>query len=124
MRLLLFCLLGISGLSGVALTVTALSEIGAGPGGLLVSIIVAGFYVLLLVVTVGLGAAGEVDPGRYIKAAAASVKALKGGPAQRVATALPEVPVAGRDAAWALRQAFVQGSQQTYRYTATRSGTA
>ena len=75
-------------------------------------------------VTVGLGAAGEVDPGRYIKAAAASVKALKGGPAQRVATALPEVPVAGRDAAWALRQAFVQGSQQTYRYTATRSGTA
>lgn len=52
LRLLLFCLLGLSGLSGVALTVMALSEIDAGPSGVLVGIIMAGFYALLLVVTV------------------------------------------------------------------------
>jgi leucyl aminopeptidase len=71
------------------------------------------------VLLVGLGEPRKFDAARYHKACAEAAKALASGPARRVASFLPELELAGRDAAWRSRQAAVAADAACYRYTAT-----
>jgi leucyl aminopeptidase len=69
---------------------------------------------------VGVGPPGEIEPGRFLKAAGDAFRALRSGPVRRVHCTLPELAVAGRDAAWRLRQTLLVAAHVNYRYTATR----
>jgi len=71
------------------------------------------------VLVVGLGDSGKFGVPQYLKAAADAVRALKTGPVGKALFTLSEVAVAGRDAAWAIRQAAIAGDHAAYRYTAT-----
>jgi len=71
------------------------------------------------VLVVGLGEAGKFGVPQYLKAVADAVRALKTGPVGKALFTLSEVPVAGRDAAWNLRQAAIAADHAAYRYTAT-----
>lgn len=71
------------------------------------------------VLVVGLGDAAKLNAASYIKAVAAAIKAVKTGAAASVVLTLSEVAVAGRDAAWAIRQAVVAANHAAYRYSAT-----
>jgi leucyl aminopeptidase len=69
---------------------------------------------------VGMGPAGPIEPGRFLKATGDAFRALRGGPVRRVHCLLPQLEVAGRDAAWTLRQTVLAAEHANYRYTATR----
>ena len=71
------------------------------------------------VLLVGLGEAGKFGAPQYIKVVGDAIRALKSGPVGHAYLTLSEVPVQGRDAAWAIRQAVMAAAQQLYRYTAT-----
>ena len=71
------------------------------------------------VLVVGLGDAAKLNAANYIKAVAAAIKALKNGAATSVVLTLSEVAVAGRDAAWTIRQAVIAANHAAYRYSAT-----
>ncbi|WP_374472448.1 leucyl aminopeptidase [Arenimonas sp.] len=73
------------------------------------------------VLVVGLGDAAKFAVPQYLKVVADAVRALKTGPVRRGLLTLPELPVAGRDAGWALRQAIVAADHAAYAYTATRT---
>jgi len=71
------------------------------------------------VLVVGLGDAGKFGVPQYLKAIGDSVRALRSGPIAQALFTLSELPVKGRDAAWAIRQAIIAGDHAAYRYTAT-----
>jgi leucyl aminopeptidase len=71
------------------------------------------------VLVVGLGEAAKFGVPQYIKALGDAARALKAGPVAHAVTTLPQVPVKGRDAAWAVRQAVIATDHAAYRYTAT-----
>ncbi len=71
------------------------------------------------VLVVGLGEAGKFGVPQYIKAAGDAARALKDGAAASALFSLSEVPVTGRDGAWAIRQAAIAINHACYRYTAT-----
>ncbi|MCX7557030.1 leucyl aminopeptidase [Xanthomonadaceae bacterium JHOS43] len=72
------------------------------------------------VLLVGVGESSKVDAGRFLKAAAESIRALKGGPVTRIHSALTEIDVVGRDADWKLRQAALAAFHASYTYTTTK----
>ena len=71
------------------------------------------------VLVVGLGDKAKFGVPQYLKAVADAVRALRPGPAADALLTLTEVPVAGRDAAWAVRQAAIAADHAAYAYTAT-----
>lgn len=71
------------------------------------------------VLVVGLGDKAKLNAATYIKAVTAAVKALKSGAARSALITLSELAVAGRDAAWAIRQTVVAANHAAYRYSAT-----
>ena len=71
------------------------------------------------VLVLGLGDKGKFGVAQYLKAVADSVRALKTGPAKAALFTLSELSVAGRDAAWNIRQAVIAADHAAYRYTAT-----
>ncbi|PTN55322.1 leucyl aminopeptidase [Stenotrophomonas panacihumi] len=71
------------------------------------------------VLVVGLGDAAKFGVPQYLKAIGDSVRALRSGPIAQALFTLSELPVKGRDAAWAIRQAIIAGDHAAYRYTAT-----
>ena len=73
------------------------------------------------VLVVGLGEPAKFGVPQYIKATGDAARALKAGPVAHALTTLPQVPVKGRDAAWATAQGIVAADHAAYRYTATRS---
>src|SRR5690606_23874976 len=72
------------------------------------------------VLAVGLGKADSFDAAAFVKAAGEAGRALRTGPVRVAYNTLPELPVAGRDGAWTLRQAALAADFQSYRYTATK----
>ena len=72
------------------------------------------------VLVVGAGPAGELAPRAFLKLAAETAKALAQGHARSVHVTLGELPIAGRDAGWALHQSLLAFDHAGYRYTATR----
>jgi leucyl aminopeptidase len=73
------------------------------------------------VLVVGLGDPAKFAVPQYLKAVADAVRALRTGPARSMLLTLTELPVAGRDADWTLRQAAIAADHAAYEYTATRS---
>jgi leucyl aminopeptidase len=71
------------------------------------------------VLVIGLGEAGKFGVPQYLKAVGDAARALKSGPVADAVFTLAEVPVAGRDAAWNIRQAVIAADHACYRYTAT-----
>ncbi|WP_119717267.1 leucyl aminopeptidase [Cognatilysobacter tabacisoli] len=71
------------------------------------------------VLVVGLGDAAKFGVAQYLKAVADAARTLKAGPVATALLTLTEVPVQGRDAAWAIRQAAIAADHACYRYTAT-----
>ncbi len=71
------------------------------------------------VLVIGLGDKGKFGVAQYLKAVADAVRALKTGPVKSTLFTLSELAVAGRDAAWNLRQAVIAADHAAYRYTAT-----
>jgi leucyl aminopeptidase len=71
------------------------------------------------VLVVGLGEAAKFGVAQYLKAVGDAVRALKAGPVAHALITLPEANIAGRDAAWAIRQAVIAADHAAYRYTAT-----
>ncbi len=71
------------------------------------------------VLVVGLGERAKFGVPQYLKAVGDAARALRTGPSRSALLTLPEIEVAGRDAAWTLRQAVVAASHALYRYTAT-----
>jgi len=71
------------------------------------------------VLVIGLGDKGKFGVAQYLKAVADAVRALKTGPVKGALFTLSELAVAGRDAAWNIRQAVVAADHAAYRYTAT-----
>jgi leucyl aminopeptidase len=73
------------------------------------------------VLVVGLGEQEKFAVPQYLKAIGDAVRALRVGPVRQVLLTLPELPVKGRDAGWALRQAAIAADHAAYEYTATRT---
>jgi leucyl aminopeptidase len=71
------------------------------------------------VLLVGLGDAGKFGVPQYIKAVGDAARALRTGPVKSALFTLSELPVAGRDAGWTIRQAIIATAHACYRYTAT-----
>ena len=71
------------------------------------------------VLVLGLGEAGKFGAPQYLKAVGDAARALKTGPVATALFTLGEVPVKGRDTAWAIRQAVIAADHACYRYTAT-----
>ena len=71
------------------------------------------------VLVVGAGAADALDSARYLRVCAEAGRMLKSLPITAATSFLPELAVAGRDSAWAVRAAALATDHQTYRYTAT-----
>jgi leucyl aminopeptidase len=71
------------------------------------------------VLLVGLGDAGKFGVPQYIKAVGDAARALRTGPVKSALFTLSELPVAGRDAGWSIRQAIIATAHACYRYTAT-----
>ena len=71
------------------------------------------------VLLVGLGDAGKFGTAQYLKAVADAARALRTGPVSSALFTLSELEVAGRDAAWNIRQAAIAADHACYRYTAT-----
>ena len=72
------------------------------------------------VLLVGLGEAAQLNAARYIELLREALKALRSGPAKTAASWLAELPVQGRDAAWAVREHVIAAEAALYRYDATR----
>ncbi len=68
---------------------------------------------------IGLGDRERFGVPQYLKAIADAARALRTGVSKRAYLTLSELPVKGRDAAWALRQAVIAADHACYRYTAT-----
>lgn len=73
------------------------------------------------VLVVGLGDAEKFAVPQYLKAIADAVRFLRSGPAKSATLTLTDLPVPGRDADWAVRQAVIAADHAAYEYTATRS---
>jgi leucyl aminopeptidase len=73
------------------------------------------------VLAVGLGEKDKFAVPQFLKAIGDAVRALRVGPVRQALVTLTELPVKGRDAGWALRQAAVTADHAAYEYTATRS---
>ena len=73
------------------------------------------------VLVVGLGATDKFGVAQYLKAVGDAVRALTKGATRSALLTLTEVPVAGRDAAWNIRQAVIRADHTAYRYSATVS---
>ncbi len=73
------------------------------------------------VLVIGLGEPGKFAVPQYLKAIADATRALRIGAVKSALYTLSELPVAGRDAGWNLRQACVAADHAAYEYTATRS---
>ncbi|MBA2239382.1 MAG: leucyl aminopeptidase [Lysobacter sp.] len=73
------------------------------------------------VLLVGLGDQAKFGVPQYLKAIADAARALKSGPVGHALLTLSQVPVPGRDTAWAIRQAVVAADHASYTYTATLS---
>lgn len=71
------------------------------------------------VLVMGLGDPAKFGVPQYIKAVGDAARALKAGPVAHALTTLAQVPVKGRDEAWAIRQAVIATDHACYRYTAT-----
>jgi leucyl aminopeptidase len=71
------------------------------------------------VLVVGLGEAGKFGVPQYLKAVGDAARALRTGPSKRALLTLSELDIAGRDRAWAIRQAAIAADHACYRYTAT-----
>jgi len=71
------------------------------------------------VLVVGLGEAGKFGVPQYLKAVGDAARTLRTGPVKSALFTLSELPVAGRDAAWNVRQAAIAAAHACYRYTAT-----
>ncbi len=71
------------------------------------------------VLVVGLGDAAKFGVPQYIKAVGDAARALRSGVTRSALFTLSELVVAGRDAAWNVRQAVVAANHASYRYTAT-----
>ncbi|MCJ0826658.1 leucyl aminopeptidase [Luteimonas sp. 50] len=71
------------------------------------------------VLVVGLGEPGKYGVPQYLKAVGDAARALKTGPVASALFTLSETTVAGRDAAWNIRQAAIAADHACYRYTAT-----
>ncbi len=71
------------------------------------------------VLVIGLGDPARFGVPQYLKAVADAARALKAGPVAHALFTLSELPVAGRDAAWAVRQAVIAADHACYRYVAT-----
>lgn len=71
------------------------------------------------VLVVGLGDAGKFGVPQYLKAIGDAARALRAGPVEHALLTLVDVPVSGRDRAWAVRQAVIAADHASYRYTAT-----
>ncbi|RNF84329.1 leucyl aminopeptidase [Montanilutibacter psychrotolerans] len=71
------------------------------------------------VLVVGLGEPGKFGVPQYLKAIGDAARALKTGPIGKALLTLSEVPVTGRDQAWAIRQAVIAADHACYRYVAT-----
>jgi leucyl aminopeptidase len=71
------------------------------------------------VLVVGLGEPGKFGVAQYLKAVGDAARALKTGPVASALFTLSETAVAGRDAAWNVRQAVIAADHACYRYTAT-----
>lgn len=76
------------------------------------------------VLVVGLGDVGKFGVPQYLKAVGDAARTLKSGPITSALFTLSEVPVAGRDTAWAIRQAVIAADHACYRYTATLGSAA
>ena len=73
------------------------------------------------VLVVGLGEAGKFTAPAFFKAVAEATRALKTGPSRHALLTLSELPVVGRDSAWAVRQAVIASDHAAYAYTATKA---
>ncbi|MCR6686472.1 leucyl aminopeptidase [Pseudoxanthomonas sp.] len=71
------------------------------------------------VLVIGLGESAKFGVPQYLKAVADAVRALKTGPVSSALFTISEATVAGRDAAWNIRQAAIAADHAAYRYTAT-----
>ena len=68
---------------------------------------------------IGLGDPGKFGVPQYLKAVGDAARTLKTGAVTSALFTLGEVAVAGRDAAWNLRNAVIAADHACYRYTAT-----
>jgi leucyl aminopeptidase len=73
------------------------------------------------VLVVGRGEQEKFAVPQYLKAIGDAVRALRVGPVRHALLTLPELPVKGRDVAWAVRQAAIAADHAAYEYTATRT---
>ncbi|MDQ3287752.1 MAG: leucyl aminopeptidase [Pseudomonadota bacterium] len=71
------------------------------------------------VLVVGLGDQAKFGVPQYLKAVADAARALKSGPVGHALLTLAQIPVLGRDIAWAIRQAVIAADHASYAYTAT-----
>jgi leucyl aminopeptidase len=71
------------------------------------------------VLVIGLGDPAKFGVAQYIKAVGDAARALKSGATRSALLTLAELPVAGRDAAWNIRQAVITANHASYRYSAT-----
>jgi leucyl aminopeptidase len=71
------------------------------------------------VLVIGLGDPGKFGVPQYLKAVGDAARTLKTGAVTSALFTLGEVAVAGRDAAWNLRNAVIAADHACYRYTAT-----
>jgi len=71
------------------------------------------------VLVVGLGEKAKFAVPQYLKAVSDAARALKSAASTSTLFTLSELTVAGRDAAWNIRQAVITASHACYRYTAT-----
>ncbi|MBF6025944.1 leucyl aminopeptidase [Lysobacter niastensis] len=76
------------------------------------------------VLVIGLGDAAKFGVPQYLKAVGDAARTLKSGPIANALFTLSEVPVAGRDTAWVIRQAVIAADHACYRYTATLGAAA
>ena len=73
------------------------------------------------ILVIGLGEPAKFAVPQYLKATADAVRTLRTGPVKSAYITLSDLPVKGRDAAWAMRQAVIAADHAAYEYTATRS---
>jgi leucyl aminopeptidase len=71
------------------------------------------------VLVVGLGEKAKFGVPQYLKAVGDAARTLRTGPVKSALFTLAELPVAGRDGAWNVRQAAIATAHACYRYTAT-----
>jgi leucyl aminopeptidase len=93
-----------------------LAAAGVGPRRLLRPLLIV---VVPLLLVVGLGDPGKFGVPQYLKAVGDAARTLKTGAVTSALFTLGEVAVAGRDAAWNLRNAVIAADHACYRYTAT-----